>query len=77
MPIIKAVGFADDLVILANGIDESTITSLMQQVLDKTLPWLEEYGLSISPSKNVAIMFTNKHKGKKFPIKIKSDVIPF
>ena len=76
-PGIKAIGFADDLVILANGIDESTITSLMQQALDKTLPWLEEYGLAISPSKSFAIMFTNKHKGKKFPIKFKNDVIPF
>ena len=76
-PGIKAVGFADDLVLLANGIDESTITSLMQQALNKTLPWLEEYGLSISPSKSVAIVFTNKCKYKEFPIKINNDVIPY
>ena len=37
-PGIKAVGFADDLVILANGKDESIITSLMQQALDKNAP---------------------------------------
>ena len=36
-PGIKAVGFADDLVLLANGIDESTITSLMQQALNSSV----------------------------------------
>ena len=37
---VKATGFADDLVIKINGIDASTISSLMQQAINKTQPWL-------------------------------------
>ena len=32
---IKATGFADDLVLKINGIDESTLSNLMQQGLNK------------------------------------------
>ena len=60
---VKATGYADDLVIEINGIDESTISSLMQQEINKAQPWLLKYGLSISPSKSVAAMFTNKRNG--------------
>ena len=74
---IKAIGFADDLVILINGIDESTLSNLMQQAINKALPWLSKYGLSISPSKSVAIMFTNKRKFTTHPIYIRGAEIPF
>ena len=74
---VKAVGFADDLVILINGIDESTLSNLMQQALNKAQPWLLKYGLSISPSKSVAVMFTNKRKWTQYPIKIDGENIPF
>ena len=74
---IKAVGFADDLVLLINGIDSSTLSNIMQQALNKAKPWLLKYGLSISPSKSVAIMFTNKTKWTEFPIYIDGDIIPF
>ena len=40
---IIAIGFADDLVILINGIDESTLSNLMQQALNKAQPWLLKY----------------------------------
>merc|ERR1712016_155394 len=62
---IKSIGFADDLVLLINGIDESTLSNLMQQALNKAQPWLLKYGLSISPSKSVAVMFPKKKKKKK------------
>ena len=73
---VKAVGFADDLVILINGIDESTLSNLMQQAINKTRPWLMKYGLEISPSKSAAVMFTNKRKWTKYPIYIGRDTIP-
>ena len=72
---IIAIGFADDLVILINGIDEATLSNLMQQALNKAQPWLLKYGLSISPSQSVAIMFTNKRKWTKYPIKIDGETI--
>ena len=74
---ITAIGFADDLVLLINGIDESTLSNLMQQALNKAQPWLLKYGLSISPSKSVAVMFTNKRKWIEYPIKINGETIPF
>ena len=49
----------------------------MQQAINKTLPWLSRYGLSISPTKSVAVMFTNKRKWTKYPIHIGGEVIPF
>ena len=76
-PGIKAVGFADDLVILANGLDEATICNIVQQALNKSIPWLHKYGLTISSTKSVAVMFTNKRNWKKFPIKIDGETIPF
>ena len=74
---VVAVGFADDLVLLINGIDACTIINLMQQALNKAQPWLLKYGLSISPSKSVAVMFTNKRKWTEHPIKISGEIIPF
>ena len=74
---ITAIGFADDLVILINGIDPSTLSDLMQQALNKAQPWLLKYGLSISPSKSVAVMFTNKRKWTEYLIKIDWETIPF
>ena len=74
---IKGVGFSDDLAVLINGIDESTLSDLMQQALNKAQPWLSKYGLTISPSKSVAVMFTNKRTWTKHPIEIGRQPIPF
>ena len=74
---VKATGFADDLTIEITGIDESTLSNLMQQALNKAQPWLAKYGHSISPSKSVAVMFTNKRKWTKYPIYIGGEMIPF
>ena len=49
----------------------------MQQAINKAQPWLRKYGLSISPSKSVAVMFTNKRNWREYPIKIDGEEIPF
>ena len=49
----------------------------MQQALNKAQPWLLKYGLSISPTKSVAVMFTNKRKWTEHPITINGETIPF
>ena len=58
---ITATGFADDLALFIKGIDESTLSNRMQQVINKASTWPGKYGLSVSPSKSAAIMFTNKN----------------
>ena len=73
---IKAFGIADDLALTINCIDESTLLNLMQQVTNKAKTWLLKYGLSISPTKSVAVMFTNKRKWTKCPIHIDGEIIP-
>jgi hypothetical protein len=76
-PAIKATGFADDLALFIKGIDESTLSNKMQQTINKASTWLLKYGLSISPSKSAAVMFTNRRKWKQYPIHINGEVIPF
>ena len=49
----------------------------MQQAINKTQPWLLKYGLSISPSKSAAVMFTNKRNWTEHPIYINGEEIPF
>ena len=74
---VTAFGFADDLALFIKGIDELTLSDRMQHVINKAIPWLQRYGLSISPSKSAAVMFTNKTKWKEYPLKIDGDIIPF
>ena len=74
---ITAIGFADDLTLMITGIDTLTLSSKMNQTLKKTEPWLLKYGLTISPSKSTAVMFTNKTKWTKHPVKIGGETIPF
>ena len=77
IPGITAIGFADDLVLLITGVDEATLSNIMQQAIIKAKIWLEKYGLSISPSKSATVMFTHKRNWKKFPLKIDRVEIPF
>ena len=77
IPGITAIGFADDLVILISGIDPFTLSNKMQNAINKTKGWLSKYGLSISPTKSAAVMFTLKAKYKKHPLKIDNAIIPF
>ena len=77
IPGITAIGFADDLVLLVTGIDESTLSNIMQQAISKAKKWLIKFGLEISPSKSATIMFTNKKKWTKHPIMIDNEEIPF
>ena len=75
---IYAPGFSDDLVILTTGFDEKTMVDKTKRALAKEVkPWLQKYDLSMGPSKSTAVLFTNKRKVKKFPIKMDGEVIPY
>ena len=77
IPGISAIGFADDMGLLISGIDEATLSNIMQQAIIKAKIWLEKYGLSISPLKSATVMFMHKRKWKKFPLRIDRVEIPF
>ena len=69
---IKAVGFADDGLLLIRGKDLGTMTSLMTAAIRKVTEWGQLCGLSFSAEKTTVVAFTwkkiksqkNKHKVK-------------
>ena len=74
---ITAIGFADDLTLMITGIDTLTLSSRMNQTLKKAQPWLLKYGLTISPSKSTAVMFTNKKEnGLNIQSKLEEKLFP-
>ena len=57
----KIIGFADDGALLITGQDPTTMTELMQKALDLCQAWGTKHGLSFSPHKTAAIIFTHKY----------------
>jgi hypothetical protein len=56
----KAMGYADDIVIIVQGKFTHTVRELMQAALNEVVKWTTKEGLSISPQKTVVVPFTNK-----------------
>ena len=61
------VGYADDLVILTNGLFPSTTTELTQGALRAVERWCNDNDLSINPGKTTVVYFTRK--GYLFKVK--------
>ena len=59
---VKPYGYADDLSLLAQGIDMNTIIDNLQYNLNIYEKWADENHLRFSPSKTKAMVFTNKRK---------------
>jgi hypothetical protein len=55
-----AMGFADDIVIIAQGKFTHTVREVMQAALNEVFKWTTKEGLSISPQRTVVVPFTNK-----------------
>jgi Reverse transcriptase (RNA-dependent DNA polymerase) len=53
-----AQDFADDVVVLINGIFLNTVSELMQRALNLVQKWCEEVGLSVNPNKTTVVLFT-------------------
>jgi len=62
---VKAIGFADDLVLLAGGLDPNTLMDLLQPVINMVAKWGSDRKLKFSHSKSNAVLFTNKHDSAK------------
>ena len=54
---VRAIGFADDTLLLTTGCDLGTLRQLMQRALRTTLEWGHEERLIFNPSKTTAMIF--------------------
>ena len=64
---VKAVGYADDIIIMASGIDMRINTENIQSALNKIINWGKAKGLVFNPSKIQAIIFDWSKKYKVSP----------
>jgi hypothetical protein len=54
--------YADDLVLIVNGTDQVVLFLALQNALFKVQAWALEAGLTVSPSKSEAVLFTHCRK---------------
>ena len=59
---VTVVGFADDGILLVTDCDLPTMTSIMQQALNKAVSWGHSRRLSFSTEKTQLVHFTHKRK---------------
>ena len=59
---LKAVGYADDIGIIARGKFPEILPGLIQGGLAVVKRWCEDKALSVNPDKIVAVIFTRKYK---------------
>jgi hypothetical protein len=55
-----AMGYADDIVIIAQRKFTHTVREVMQAALNEVVKWTTKGGLSFRPQKTVVVPFTNK-----------------
>jgi Reverse transcriptase (RNA-dependent DNA polymerase) len=58
----EVIGFADDLVIMIRGNDDSILSNRLQSALNHAMKWCKDANLSINPMKTVVIPFTRRLK---------------
>ena len=56
----EVIAYADDIVVVVRGMDDSTISDRMQQALSATWYWCQNENLRINPEKTVLIPFTKR-----------------
>ena len=54
------IAYADDIVVVVRGMDDSTISDRMQQALSATWYWCQNENLRIKSEKTVLIPFTKR-----------------
>jgi ribonuclease HI len=59
---VRAIGFADDLLLLVRGIHLASMRDQMQRAIIKADKWAAESALTFSVSKSVAVIFTRRRK---------------
>ena len=61
---VKAVGYADDIIVMASGIDVKISADNIQLALNKIIGWGKAKGLVFNPAKTQAIIFDRSRKYK-------------
>ena len=76
---VLCIGFADDGTLLIHGKDLPKMVSLMQKALNKVQTWAQENGLTLSPTKTNAVLFTRKRNipDHDLTLKINGNTISF
>ena len=64
---VKAVGYADDIIIMASGIDMKIISENVQLALNKIINWGKEKGLVFNPNNTKSIIFDRSRKYNESP----------
>ena len=54
---VKAIGYADDVILIVNGDDPITMASLMERALRRVCEWGDYHGLTFNPDKTTTMMF--------------------
>ncbi len=67
---VKALGYADDILLYIIGNTISTLEDLIQPELDRVLDWGQTNGLSFNPAKTSMVLFTRSRKIEKPKIKL-------
>ncbi len=57
---IRVLGYADDILLYAVGIDPTTLSNLVQDALNHVSAWGKENGLSFNPVKTSMVLFTKR-----------------
>jgi ribonuclease HI len=68
---VKAIGYADDIMLLITGKDIGSMTDLMQKAINKVASWGDDNGLTFNPSKTQAMLFGFQYKKQTKPLHIK------
>jgi hypothetical protein len=63
---VKAIAYADDVILIVTGKDPTTLVSLMQQALDRVLAWGRKNGLSFNPDKTCVVIFSASTRKKNW-----------
>ena len=70
---VKAVGYADDILLLVAGLDRRTMTSIMQEALNKVTEWGKVNGLTFNPTKTTVVAFQRGTQKRQWPFLILND----
>ena len=69
VPGVYAQAYADDVLLMATGIDSFTISRRVQEGIEAVREWASESGLSLCNNKTFATMFTWKRKWNYHPLR--------
>ena len=68
---VKAIGYADDVLLLIPGTDPSVMGNFMQDALNRVVDWGAKHGLVFNPTKTQAVMFHRANNTKLRPPRLR------